>query len=118
MMAKELLTAYQEGKRDFYGANLRDADLRDADLGGAYLRDADLGKQWIIQGPTRSDGYFFNLTNLTGEGVRVKAGCRNFTAPEAIEHWTRTRGGTPLSDESLAIVDHLLALAKIRGYAV
>ena len=54
--------------------------------------------------------------NLTGEGVRVKAGCRNFTLGEAWQHWTTTRGGTPLGDETLAIVDCLVALAKARDY--
>ena len=118
------------------GANLRDANLRDANLRGAYLcganfrdanlrganlRDADLcgadlGAQWVIQGAIRSDDYFFMFTSLTNEGPRIKAGCRNFTVVEAIEHWQTTRGGTQLGEESLEIVHHLVKLAKIRGY--
>jgi uncharacterized protein YjbI with pentapeptide repeats len=121
MTRDELLAAYKEGKRDFRGAdlggaNLRGADLGGANLGGADLGGADLGKQWIIQGPTRSDGWFFVLTSLTDEGVRIKAGCRNFPPAEAIAHWEKTRGGTSLGEESLAIVRHLLELARIRGY--
>jgi hypothetical protein len=71
-----------------------------------------------VQGPTRSDGWFFFLTSLTGEGVRVKAGCRNYTLEEARRHWEETRGGTPLGEETFAIIDCMVALAKIRGYKV
>ncbi len=121
------------GDANLRGANLRSADLRGADLRGTALKGADLrgahlrganlgganlGNQWIIQGGTRQDGYIFLLTSLTGEGVRLKAGCRNFTIAEARAHWIETRGGTPLGDESLALIDGLLAIAKIRGYEV
>ena len=93
-------------------ANLRGADLRGADLGGA-----DLGNQWIIQGGTRSDGYQFMLTNFTNEGVRVKAGCRNFTWEKAIAHWTTTRpiGRGALADETHTILANLWDLSAIRG---
>jgi hypothetical protein len=56
------------------------------------------------------------LTSLTGEGVRIKAGCRNMTISEARAHWQATRGGTPLGDETFAIIDYLEKVAKIRGY--
>ena len=120
MTREELLTAYQEGKRVFRGAylrgaNLGGADLRGADLRGAYLRGAYLGEQWAVQGACRSDGYWFMLTNLKDEGVRVKAGCRNFTLVEAREHWAATRKDTPLGNETFAILDNLEALARIRG---
>ena len=42
MTGAELLTAYAAGRRDFSGANLSDATLRDADLRGADLSGADL----------------------------------------------------------------------------
>ena len=96
-------------------ANLNGADLRGAYLNGVYLNGADLGNQWIIQGSTRSDGYSFYLTKLTGEGVCVKAGCHNLSPDAAVTHWKTTRGGTPLGEESLAIVAHLLDLQRIRG---
>jgi hypothetical protein len=35
----------------------------------------------------------------------VRAGCRFFTLPEARDHWTRTRAGTPLGDETADILD-------------
>ena len=148
MTRDELLTAYAEGKRDFRGADLggadlggadlrgadlggadlrgadlrsadlRSADLRGANLRGANLRGANLGEQWIAQGATRSDGYFFMLTNFTGEGVRIKAGCRDFALAAAWQHWTTTRGNTPLGDETIAIVNCLIACAKGRGYDI
>jgi hypothetical protein len=91
MTRDELLNAHTEGKRYFAGAN---------------LAGADLGDQWVIQGPTRSDGYPFILSHLTNEAVLVKAGCRSLDPEDAVKHWTETRGGTPLGDESLAIVAH------------
>ena len=123
MNAEELIEKYKAGERNFSGADLGGADLggaylRGAYLGGADLYGADLGDQWIIQGPTRSDGYNFNLTNFTGEGVRIKAGCRNLTIKEALAHWQATRYGTPLGDETYAILTCLEALAKARGYKV
>ena len=107
------------------GANLRGADLGDAylsganlggaNLRGAYLRDANLGGAWIIQGATRADGYSFLLTNLPGEGVRVKAGCRNFSIEEAERHWKKTRGYTPLGRETALIIAGMVEQAKARG---
>ncbi len=71
--------------------------------------------QWVVQGACRSDGYWFMLTSFKDEGVRVKAGCRNFTLAEAREHWTATRKDTLLGAETFAILDNLEALARIRG---
>src|ERR1700719_4032040 len=97
------------------GADLRAADLGGADLGGAYLGGADLGDQWIIQGPVRSDGYAFFLQKLKDDDKpMVKAGCRYVTIPEAHAHWTETRGGTPLGEETFAILDFLERAAVIR----
>ena len=55
---------------------------------------------------SRSDGYFFTLQEKNGQPA-VAAGCRYFTFPEAREHWQRTRGGTPLGDETMRILDIL-----------
>lgn len=46
--------------------------------------------------------------------MRVKAGCRNFPIDEARDHWQATRSGTPLGDETFAIIDNMVALAKMR----
>ena len=61
----------------------------------------------------RSDGYLFALYPHDG-ALRITAGCRDFTLDDARAHWTRTRGGTPLGDESLAIIDHLTRMWDIR----
>ena len=115
---------------DLSGANLSGANLSGANLSGAYLSGAYLSRaylsgadlsgaylspQWVVQGPTRSDGYAFMLTNYTGEGVRVKAGCRDLSIKDARKHWKVTRKGTPLGNETFAILDCLEALAKARG---
>ena len=63
---------------------------------------------------SRSDAYLFIITPDKDGVLRIIAGCRYFTIAEARAHWTETRGGTPLGDESLAIVDHLERMAAIR----
>ena len=105
---------------DLSGASLRwadlsGADLRWADLRGAYLRWADLSGAYLIDGGQRSDGWRF--VGWVKDGVlQIRAGiCRNFTITEARDHWDRTRGGTPLGDETMAILDHIERVAKIRG---
>ena len=65
---------------------------------------------------TRSDLYTFLVTPDKDGVVRIIAGCRYFTIAEARAHWLSTRGGTPLGEESLAIVDHLERIARIRGW--
>ena len=63
---------------------------------------------------TRSDGYTFAVS-ATPSGPRIMAGCRYFSFEEAEAHWTKTRGGTQLGDESLAIVRHLRVMAALNG---
>ncbi len=58
---------------------------------------------------TRSDGYDFVAVSCADGQVRVIAGCRYFTFEEAYAHWTATRGGTPLGEESIDILDALKA---------
>ena len=55
----------------------------------------------------RSDGYTFTIFDEVYGTTRITAGCRFFTIPEAIEHWTKTRGDTKLGRESIALVKHL-----------
>ena len=110
----DLSGAYLSGA-NLTGANLTGADLTGANLSLANLTGANLGGQWVIQGSIRSDGYSFMLSHLTNEPVLVKAGCRSLEPAAAVKHWTETRGGTPLGDESLAIVAQLLDLQRIRG---
>jgi hypothetical protein len=106
------------GGADLRGAYLRGAYLGGADLRGADLRGADLGDQWVIQGPARTDGHFFFLMRLTGyKNPMVRAGCRWLSLPGARAYWSKTRGGTPLGDETMLILDYLENVMKLRGLA-
>ncbi len=96
------------------GAVLSGAYLSGADLRSANLRSADLRSANIIHCGTRSDGYEFYAHVKNGD-LFIKAGCRYFNISNAREHWTKTRGGTPLGDESMALLDNAERLAKIRG---
>ena len=102
-------------------AQLSGADLSDANLSGAVLSRADLSganlsRANLIVAGNRSDGYsFYAIREKSGE-VMVKAGCRYFTIKEARAHWKKTRGGTRLGKESLALVAHIVTMAKIAGW--
>lgn len=98
------------------GANLVDADLINANLAGANLAGANLAVAHaaLIDGGQRSDGYRF--VGWIKDGVlQIRAGCRNLSISEARAHWLATRAGTPLGDETTAILDHIEAVARIRG---
>ena len=88
------------------GARLDGASLIDASLDGASLDGArpDKATAAPLRRATRADGYEFLLWP-TDAGWRVRAGCRFFTLPEARDHWTRTRAGTPIGDETADILD-------------
>ena len=78
---------------------------------------ANLGDQWIIQGPTRSDGYMFFLQKLNDDKEpMVKAGCRYLTLSEAQAHWEGTRKGTPLFNETRIIVRCMVDIAHAHGF--
>ena len=77
-----------------------------------------IGKWATVQTIRRTDGYWFALVPLESGDWRVTARCRDFTPAEGREHWTRTRGGTPLGAETLAILDYFdarIALGIGRG---
>ena len=113
------------------GADLRGADLRSAYLGGANLiganlsgaylivanlRDADLRGANVIVGGMRSDGYQFLLFKEENGELMLRAGCRYFTIADARKHWTNTRNGTQLGNESFCLVWQLEEMAKIVGW--
>ncbi len=103
---------------DLYGADLGGADLRGTNLHGANLHGADLGEgNWVVCGPSRSDGYAFFYMKLKGDkAARVVAGCRDMPMNKARQHWQATpRADTSLGVETFAILDCLEALAKARG---
>lgn len=97
------------------GANLSYANLEGANLEGANLEDANLEGANLIHGGTRSDGYGFVALMRDGD-LWVLAGCRYFTISEAHQHWRRSRAGTPLGEETFAILDYLERVARIRGW--
>ena len=74
----------------------------------ANLGGADLSRGLaIVQGPTRSDGYFFSLrVCCLGEHV-VVAGCRSFTIEQYRQHVADNYAGKPKAAETLAILDFL-----------
>ena len=91
------------------GANLDGANLADANLIGAKINDKTaIG---ILRRATRADGYEFFLWHCQ-EGYFIKAGCRFLDMEAARQHWTTTRQGTALGDESLDILDFFDAAIK------
>jgi hypothetical protein len=96
---------------DLTGAGLTGARLTGADLSGARLSGADLSGATVnrlLRRATRADGYEFSLWDCQ-EGFFIAAGCRWFTLAKARQHWTATRGWTPLGYESLDILDFFAA---------
>lgn len=91
-----------------------DANLYGTTLVGADLNGANLDATVLLDGGQRSDGYRFVGWMKAGV-LSIRAGCRNFTMAEARVHWAETRGGTPLGDETFAILDHIERVAKVRG---
>ncbi|MFA7267035.1 MAG: pentapeptide repeat-containing protein [Candidatus Nanopelagicales bacterium] len=99
------------------GANLTGANLTGANLTGTNLTGANLtgavGVHYATIGPV--DGWMVALT-LTDDSLKISAGCRYFTLPEAREHWSDssrwTKGAAPEHGaRMLAAVDALMALA-------
>ena len=115
-------------------------DVRDGvgagDLGGWIESEHNLaqdGAAWVFSDarvfgdarvstpfPTagRSDGYLFCVIPQKDGPVHVTAGCRDFTFAEAHDRWSATRGGTPLGDETMAILDHLERMARLKGWPI
>ena len=77
---------------------------------------ATVGEGATVGSIKRSDGYTFTYIPVDNV-LNVFAGCRSFPMPVAREHWKKTRGGTKLGDETMAILDYLEAVAKIYGCA-
>lgn len=89
-------------------SNLSRADLSTVDLSGADLSEARGGIY-------RTDGYLFWIIQ-TDDGPHIRAGCRWLSLPDARKHWQDTRGGTPLGDETMRILDFLESEAKAAGW--
>jgi len=102
----------------FYCADLSHADLSDsnvfgADFTGANLSHANLLGTSLID-MRRIDGYRF-IGWIKNGILQINAGCRNFSIERARIHWSRTRAGTSLGDETFAILDYMESVVKIRG---
>jgi hypothetical protein len=88
---------------DLSAAYLSGADLSAADLSAKPIYGADLGDQWIIQGQHRSDGYpFFLQHHDRRQGTNGESRLPLSCMAEAEAHWSKTRGGTKLFDETTA----------------
>lgn len=77
-------------------------------------RDARVSGYARVYGVKRSDGYAFCYVPDKDGVMRVIAGCRYFTMEEARKHWQQKIGGTPLGDETMAILDFLEESSKVR----
>jgi len=103
---------------DLRGANLSGADLSGASLSGANLSYADLRYVYLcgaksfrflpVQDPR---GYSFAHAIETGEGWRVRAGCRDFSIEEALDHWGGGYNGDRETGDS-----YLYAVNWLKGW--
>ena len=76
------------------------------------------GDAWVsgkarVSGIMRSDGHCFVAVPCADGERRVIAGCRYFTYAEAMKHWNKTRKGTPLGDETMAILEYYRSLGQL-----
>ena len=79
---------------DLSGADLSWSDLRGAILRGAALCGADLSEANLSGAvgfhllPVQdARGFVFPHAIQTDAGWRIRAGCRDFSIPEALDHW-------------------------------
>jgi len=94
---------------DLSGSDLRGSDLRGSDLRGSDLSGSDLrGSNLIDVGQTLRGYQFFGYWR---NGIRVKAGCRDYSLSEAKTHWAD-------APEELAKVNLIEITAVIRNWEV
>jgi hypothetical protein len=98
-----LILALRSGA-DLSGADLSGANLSGADLCGVDYRGTKIGGGGFIKRTDRSDGYEFSLFDCEDGQYRIMAGCRWFTLEEAWKHWSDTRDGTDLGEETFDIL--------------
>ena len=86
-------------------------------IGGGHLYLQDYAHplpDWIISAGEDSRGYTFAAVLQDGEW-RIRAGCRDFSIDEALEHWGPD--GESDNPECLALVEKLKAEIKARNKA-
>ena len=102
------------------GANLDGANLVGARLDGARLDGANLDGakiKSVLAIVTRiHGGYVFHAFD-TDQGVRIVAGCRNFSPAEYRDHVACEYPGTKKAAETLAIIAYVEARAVAMGVA-
>jgi uncharacterized protein YjbI with pentapeptide repeats len=113
-LARADLVGANLARADLVGANLARANLADAYLADADLARANLAGAYLIDGGQRSDGYRF-VGSVKDGALMISAGCRYLAIADARKHWTATRGGTTLGDETQIILDHIERVANVRG---
>ena len=116
-LARANLAGAYLARANLAGADLAGADLAGANLAGADLAGADLAGAYLIDGGQRSDGYRF-IGSIKDGVLMISAGCRYFALADARSHWSSSRGGTALGDETQAILDHIERVANVRGLIV
>jgi uncharacterized protein YjbI with pentapeptide repeats len=107
----------------FYGCTFTGCDFENALwvrrlLQNNTFKNCRLGLgNWIISGPTRSDGYRFFFHKFPHEiEPMISAGCRYYNREMAIAHWkVRYPKESPLHKETQAILKFLFTIAEIRG---
>ncbi|MGL5735485.1 MAG: hypothetical protein ACRCYS_11515 [Beijerinckiaceae bacterium] len=99
------------------GGTIEGGTIWGGTIKGGTIEGGTIKGGTITQQPlsiSRSDGFFFTLNMIDGQPM-VGAGCRFFTFEQSRIHWQKTRGGTPLGDETFVILEHLELIAKATG---
>lgn len=115
----QLLVTEGTGKRQYI--RLEDMVLVIPGSGDVARPKPKSGSGKTIKSASRSDGFMFLLKDCGEDGYLMEAGCRWFTMAEAEKHWTETRLGTDLGNETFDILrlfnGHIVRLeaAKKKG---
>ena len=98
----QLLVTEGTGKRQYI--RLEDMVLVIPGSGDVARPKPKSGSGKTIKSASRSDGFMFLLKDCGEDGYLMEAGCRWFTMAEAEKHWTETRLGTDLGNETFDIL--------------
>ena len=115
MTKDQIATVLADHLAWFQGEGGKRASLDGARFDGAKINDEKTAIG-ILRRATRSDDYEFFLWHCQ-EGFFIKAGCRFLDMEAARQHWTATRAGTPLGDETQDILAMFAKAIKRRGAA-
>lgn len=108
----QMLVTEGTGKRQYI--RLEDMVLVIPGSGDVARPKPKSGSGKTIKSASRSDGFTFLLKDCGEDGYLMEAGCRWFTMAEAEKHWTETRLGTDLGNETFDILrlfnEHIIRL--------